>query len=323
MGRLSGGAEGDDLLRDELRLSPGGGPGDGLSRELVEAGLLLLRGRGGEGDEVVVGSRDLDSVLRNADAAAARRKTDELSESQSKAPDSAPGADAGARAPKAGGSEGGASKGEAWEVADLEFHLWCELDATIRLLQELNPTVGERVPLPTQLLGLLPSAPPEGRSWPLGFYFHTQVARMAQAQSTVGTYTKSPFVAVGFPPPEGPGNGSESPSALEAGAASDDGGAIFPPNELLGGVAPGRGPTAPPMYPASRRAWRLSYAASVLVDGLAGLTGGRTDAQGLAAARQELLAHASTKGRLDTALGRFKKVNHVLRSFVNEKDRGL
>lgn len=51
---------------------------------------------------------------------------------------------------------------------DMEYKLWVELDALAKILSELNPKANTEMPIPTQILGLLPSGK-DRRPWPKGF----------------------------------------------------------------------------------------------------------------------------------------------------------
>mmetsp|Transcript_7690 Transcript_7690/g.10071 ORF Transcript_7690/g.10071 Transcript_7690/m.10071 type:complete len:465 (+) Transcript_7690:103-1497(+) len=74
----------------------------------------------------------------------------------------------------------------------LECKIWVSLDALLRLLSELNP--GLSVPVPSQLLGLLPTLP--AAAWPEGFQLEEYATKLQQNNAVVGTGTKSPFVRV-------------------------------------------------------------------------------------------------------------------------------
>jgi Lon protease-like protein len=119
----------------------------------------------------------------------------------------------------------------------LEYNVWCSLDTMLRLLVELDP--GVRVPIPSQLLGLLPIQE-EGDDddndsdcqWPPGFQLEDYAAQLQKNNAVIGTATKSPFLRV-----------SENPS-----------------------------------YPLSRRASRLSYAIWIILEAIV-IPGGPTKQQ--------------------------------------------
>ena len=76
------------------------------------------------------------------------------------------------------------------KILDLEREVWIDLDYLIQLLGALNPSGG--VPVPTQLLGLLPS----GQDWPDGFKLDGYVDKLKVERAVVGTASKSPFIAI-------------------------------------------------------------------------------------------------------------------------------
>ena len=76
------------------------------------------------------------------------------------------------------------------KVLDLEKEVWKDLDFLIQLLMLLSP--GTNVPVPTQLLGLLPT----DEAFPEGFKLNAFVDRLNKEKVLVGTASKSPFVHV-------------------------------------------------------------------------------------------------------------------------------
>ena len=44
-------------------------------------------------------------------------------------------------------------------VEEAEFELWTTIDTMIRLLNELNPSPQQRIPMPSQFIGLIPTTP--------------------------------------------------------------------------------------------------------------------------------------------------------------------
>jgi len=76
---------------------------------------------------------------------------------------------------------------EAVEV--MEYHIWRALDEMIRLL---SMATASTVPLPSQLLGLLP----ERSDWPHEFALEDYAKSLSSSRSTIGTAFKSPFVHV-------------------------------------------------------------------------------------------------------------------------------
>jgi Lon protease-like protein len=76
-------------------------------------------------------------------------------------------------------------------VTIMEYRVWCSLD---KLLTTLGEVSGLNIPVPSQLLVLLPIHPPE--EWPENFRIE-KIAKELQARNVdVGTYTKSPFLRV-------------------------------------------------------------------------------------------------------------------------------
>ncbi|KAL7538948.1 hypothetical protein ACHAXR_008908 [Thalassiosira sp. AJA248-18] len=74
-------------------------------------------------------------------------------------------------------------------VVMMEFHVWRTLDEMIRLL---SLAASATVPLPSQLLGLLPKRD----DWPREFALEGYAKSMATSGNTIGTAFKSPFVRV-------------------------------------------------------------------------------------------------------------------------------
>eukprot|EP00977_Amphora_coffeiformis_P003412 scaffold630_cov174-Amphora_coffeaeformis.AAC.32 len=72
-------------------------------------------------------------------------------------------------------------------IVSLERDIWVSLDRMLTLLEKANPNV--RIPVPTQLLGLLPT---DGK-WPQGFRLENYANSLEATQSRVGTFSKSPF----------------------------------------------------------------------------------------------------------------------------------
>ena len=68
------------------------------------------------------------------------------------------------------------------DAIDAEFQLWCELDNLAKILTKLNPKANTEMPIPTQILGLLP-ADKDGRSWPKGFKLSRYTRKMSNVYS--------------------------------------------------------------------------------------------------------------------------------------------
>ena len=71
----------------------------------------------------------------------------------------------------------------------MEYHVWRSLDMMIRLLSMASAAT---LPLPSQLLGLLPKRD----DWPKDFMLEGASTALEHSGSTVGTTFKSPFVRV-------------------------------------------------------------------------------------------------------------------------------
>ena len=80
----------------------------------------------------------------------------------------------------------------------LEKEVWKDLDFLIQLLTALTPNTN--VPVPTQLLGLLPP----DQEWPEGFKLDGFVERLKEEKAIVGTASRSPFVSVSEAAPDYP-----------------------------------------------------------------------------------------------------------------------
>ena len=74
------------------------------------------------------------------------------------------------------------------EILSLERQVWICLDRMLRLLEVANPKI--RIPVPSQLLGLLPCI----GNWPPGFRLEGYAEKLEASQSKIGTMTKSEFV---------------------------------------------------------------------------------------------------------------------------------
>lgn len=71
----------------------------------------------------------------------------------------------------------------------MEYHLWRSLDTMLRLLTMVSPAT---VPMPSQLMGLLPKR----NDWPRDFLLEGAAASMENSGGNIGTSFKSPFVRV-------------------------------------------------------------------------------------------------------------------------------
>jgi hypothetical protein len=79
-------------------------------------------------------------------------------------------------------------------IGELEYKVWVAVDEMISLLGQVS---GLRVPVPSQLLGLLPTKMPQIiDDWPDGFQLDSYASQLEVADAEIGTFTKSPFVRV-------------------------------------------------------------------------------------------------------------------------------
>ncbi|KAL3934833.1 MAG: hypothetical protein SGBAC_009528 [Bacillariaceae sp.] len=76
-------------------------------------------------------------------------------------------------------------------IEEMEQRMWIALDEMIRLMQE---AVSGNVPIPSQLLGLLPTQVEV--DWPEGFQLDSYASQLEAKNAEIGTYTKTPFVRV-------------------------------------------------------------------------------------------------------------------------------
>ena len=86
-------------------------------------------------------------------------------------------------------------------LPDMEFEVWLAMDRMIRLLVRANPNKNVTVPIPSQMLNLLPATPPPNNKlvseWPGIFSLYKYAETLSQNENcVVGTATKSPFVRV-------------------------------------------------------------------------------------------------------------------------------
>ena len=89
------------------------------------------------------------------------------------------------------------SSGEQ-EVLALERDVWIRLDKMIKLIGEAQP--GVKVPVPAQLLGLLPI----DADWPAAFRLQEYADQLQANRANIGTYSKSPFVRLSAVYPDYP-----------------------------------------------------------------------------------------------------------------------
>ena len=99
------------------------------------------------------------------------------------------------------------------EVLYYEYKVWIELDELIQLLEHATNGL-IRIPIPSQLLGLLPptedgitqynidddddSSSSYYKYWPDTFRLESYAVQLEKSDGQIGTHTKSPFVRVGY-----------------------------------------------------------------------------------------------------------------------------
>lgn len=75
------------------------------------------------------------------------------------------------------------------------LQVWIKVDEMISLLRKLvDPNNEQTLPIPTQILGLLPLEPQD--PWPKGFTLESYATKLEIEKILVGTFSKSPFVRV-------------------------------------------------------------------------------------------------------------------------------
>lgn len=175
-------------------------------------------------------------------------------------------------------------------VEMMEYHLWKTLDEMIRLLSMASSTP---VPLPSQLLGLLPKR----QDWPHGFILEEYANSLNLAGGTIGTFHQSEFVRV------------DSVTSKDDGKTNSD--RDSPQNLLLPSSA-----LSSTTYSTLRRACRMSYAIWLLLDGLA-----VTGSQPPPPPRNVILNMNSVGERLGAAKQTLDGINGVLRRMIPKKNQ--
>lgn len=80
-------------------------------------------------------------------------------------------------------------------VSELEYKVWVNIDEMIHLLQSfVDPKKVKPIPIPTQILGLLPTNPIH--PWPTQFCLEEYAIKLEEEKAYIGTYSKSEFVRV-------------------------------------------------------------------------------------------------------------------------------
>mmetsp|Transcript_22330 Transcript_22330/g.33437 ORF Transcript_22330/g.33437 Transcript_22330/m.33437 type:complete len:518 (-) Transcript_22330:56-1609(-) len=88
-----------------------------------------------------------------------------------------------------------ASKNIDDAILELEYKVWVLVDEMIHLLQSfVDPRKEKPIPIPTQVLGLLPVNPL--RPWPEQFRLEKYADKLEQENALIGTFSKSEFVRV-------------------------------------------------------------------------------------------------------------------------------
>mmetsp|Transcript_38770 Transcript_38770/g.82740 ORF Transcript_38770/g.82740 Transcript_38770/m.82740 type:complete len:515 (+) Transcript_38770:153-1697(+) len=84
------------------------------------------------------------------------------------------------------------------DTIELERDLWIKVDEMLQLLGKAQP--GVRIPVPSQILGLLPV----DADWPDGFRLQEYAEQLEENEAKIGTYSKSPFIRLSKVYPEYP-----------------------------------------------------------------------------------------------------------------------
>ena len=81
------------------------------------------------------------------------------------------------------------------QVLTLEYSVWIKIDEMLDLLQSfVDPNKNNPMPIPTQIIGLLPTNPI--KAWPDNFQLEKYAIQLEENKAFVGTYTQSEFVRV-------------------------------------------------------------------------------------------------------------------------------
>ena len=155
----------------------------------------------------------------------------------------------------------------------MERNVWIALDTMLRLLTTINPQL--QIPVPSQLLGLLPIEKESGSddndtsiAWPIGFKLEEYATQLQANNAIIGTTSKSPFIRV-----------SENTS-----------------------------------YPMARRAARLSYSIWIILESISMLQGSSAGSPGPSfPTKQQILEETSIYKRLQMAYDQLEVVNTLLR----------
>lgn len=80
-------------------------------------------------------------------------------------------------------------------ISELEYKVWVHIDDMIHLLQSfVDPMKTRPIPIPTQILGLLPTNPIH--PWPEQFCLEKYALKLEKENALIGTFSKSEFVRV-------------------------------------------------------------------------------------------------------------------------------
>jgi len=81
-----------------------------------------------------------------------------------------------------------------FNIEEIEQKVWIALDETIRLIQA---AVNGNVPIPSQVLSLLPTTQVSGDDYsPQGFQLDSYASQLEAKNAEIGTYPKTSFVQV-------------------------------------------------------------------------------------------------------------------------------
>ena len=165
----------------------------------------------------------------------------------------------------------------------MEYHVWRSLDTMIRLLSMASAAT---LPLPSQLLGLLPKRD----DWPKDFMLEGASTALEHSGSTVGTTFKSPFVRVDQITKASSSSSSSPPSSSSS---------------------------QHHQYSSLRRSQRFSYVIWLLLDGLQ-MSGFDPPPP----TRKEVLNMTSILKRLEAAKYTIDGVNGILKQLIPKNENG-
>lgn len=168
------------------------------------------------------------------------------------------------------------------QTFELERGVWIQLDTLLHYLRLLDPMTNTNMPIPSQMLALLPKDPP--KPWPENFTLTKYNQKMKNLQSLVSR-NKSKLLLLSKKT-----NLEDTPME----ATSE--------------------------YPALRRSRRLSYIVWVLVEDLISMYSDLIGEQRMILSRQDILEMTSISQRLFAARRKLEDINSVLSKVVGDEE---